>query len=415
MEYGLIGERLGHSFSKDIHGMLSSDPYNLVELDRESLEPFIKAADFKGINVTIPYKQAVMPYLDFISAPARAIGAVNTIVNNGGKLCGYNTDYGGLIQMARDSGIDFKGRSVLILGAGGAAKTAAAVAADLGAAAVTMSSRHPLPGQLSLVTLAEKEHPGIHIIINATPVGMYPRNESRAAQLELFPDLEGVLDCVYNPLRTNLVMDAIEKGIPAAGGLPMLVYQACLARELFTGQTVEREVWDNILRCIESSKENIVLCGMPSCGKTTIGTLIAKETGREVVDTDQLVRQKAGVEISEIFRTEGEAAFRQMETEAIASVASSQGLIVSVGGGAVLNPYNVHLLKMNGRLVFIDRPLELLKPTSDRPLSSDMQKLEAMYSARRPVYLKAADVTVLNDGTLRQCVDNILNSSVLKG
>ena len=379
MEYGLIGERLGHSFSKNIHGMLSADPYDLVEIERADLEAFIRDADFKGINVTIPYKQAVMPYLDFISAPAKAIGAVNTIVNRDGKLCGYNTDYGGLMEMARRSGIEFKGRRVLVLGAGGAAKTAAAVAADLGASAVTMSSRHPAPGQLSLQTLAENEHPGFQIIINASPVGMFPRNGGRVAPLDLFPNLEGVLDCVYNPLRTNLVLDALERGIPAVGGLQMLVYQACLARELFTGETIEREVWDSVLDSISSSKENIVLCGMPSCGKTTIGRLLSRKLGREVVDTDQIVRNNTRMEISEIFRTQGEAAFRKLETEAIASIASSQGLIISLGGGAILNPLNVHLLKMNGRIVFIDRPLEKLTPTSDRPLSSDLEKLKAMY------------------------------------
>ena len=395
--------------------MLSADPYELVELEKDALEPFLRKADFKGINVTIPYKQAVMPYLDQVSAPARAIGAVNTIVNRDGRLCGYNTDYGGLRQMALDSGIEFKGRSVLVLGAGGAAKTAAAVAADLGAAGVTLSSRHPAPGQLSLETIAQQEHPGIHIIINATPVGMYPQNDGLVAPLDFFPDLQGVLDCVYNPLRTNLVLDAMERGIPAMGGLPMLVYQACLAREYFTGNSVDRELWDSILHRISSSKENIVLCGMPSSGKTTIGRLLAQETGREVVDTDQLVRHNAGVEIADIFRTQGEAAFRQMETEAIASVAPSQGMIISVGGGAVLNPYNVHLLKMNGRLVFIDRPLELLVPTSDRPLSSDMEKLKAMYAVRRPVYMRAADLVVLNDSTPQQCMNDILNSSVFKG
>ena len=415
MEYGLIGEHLGHSFSKDIHGMLSADPYDLVELEREELEPFLRDADFKGINVTIPYKQAVMPFLDSISAPAQAIGAVNTIVNRDGRLCGYNTDYGGLMEMARKSGIDFKGRNVLILGAGGAAKTAATVASDLGAAAVTQSSRHPAPGQLSLETLAQQEHPGVHIIINATPVGMFPRNDGRVAPLELFPDLQGVLDCVYNPLRTNLVMDALERGIPAVGGLAMLVYQACLAREYFTGQTVEREKWDQVLDSISSSKENIVLCGMPSSGKTTIGRLLSRTIGREVVDTDQLVRNNTRMEISDIFRTQGEAAFRKLETEAIASVSRSQGLIISVGGGAVINPLNVHLLKMNGRIVFIDRPLVQLRATSDRPLSSDIEKLKAMYEVRRPIYLKAADLAVLNDGSPRQCLKKILNSSVFKG
>ena len=415
MEYGLIGEHLGHSFSKIIHGMLSADPYDLTEIGRESLEPFLRSADFKGINVTIPYKQAVMPYLDFISAPAKAIGAVNTIVNRDGKLCGYNTDYGGLMEMARKSGIEFKGRRVLVLGAGGAAKTASAVAADLGAASVTMSSRHPASGQLSLETIADQVHPEIQVIINATPVGMYPHNHGRVAPLDIFPNLEGVLDCVYNPLRTNLVLDALERGIPAAGGLPMLVYQACLARELFTGETIEREAWESVLESISSSKENIVLCGMPSSGKTTIGRLLARKTGREVVDTDQIVRNNTRKEISEIFRQQGEAAFRQLETEAIASIASSQGLIISLGGGAVLNPLNVHLLKMNGRIVFIDRPLEKLTPTSDRPLSSDLDKLKAMYEIRRPIYLRAADITVVNDSSPRKCADNILNSSVFKG
>ena len=393
--------------------MLSGDPYELVELERSALEAFMLKADFKGINVTIPYKEAVMPYLDVISAPARRIGAVNTVVKEERGLCGYNTDFGGLMEMARNTGIDFKGRGVLVLGAGGAAKTAAAVAWELGASAVTLSSRHPAPGQLSLLTLAQESHPGIHIIINATPVGMYPHNQGRIAPLELFPDLQGVLDCVYNPLRTNLVLDALERGIPAAGGLAMLVYQACLAREYFTGETVEREVWDRILHGISASKENIVLCGMPSCGKTTVGRMLAQQMGREVVDTDQLVRQKAGVEIAEIFSNQGEAAFRKMETEAIASIAPSQGLIVSVGGGAVMNPLNVHLLKMNGKVVFIDRPLELLVPTSDRPLSSDKDKLKAMYGVRRPLYLKAADFTVVNDGTPEQCVQKI--SSVFKG
>ncbi len=395
--------------------MLSADPYSLVELEPAALEYFLKAADFKGINVTIPYKQAVMPYLDSISGPAQAIGAVNTIVNKDGKLYGYNTDYGGLMEMARNSGIDFSGRRVMILGAGGAAKTAAAVARDLGAAEVIMSSRHPAEGQIFLETLGSQEHPGIQIIINATPVGMYPHNGGRLAPLDLFPDLHGVLDCVYNPLRTNLVMDAQERGIPAAGGLPMLVYQACLARELFTDTTIDRELWDSILCSISSSKENIVLCGMPSSGKTTIGGLLARETGREVVDTDQLVRQNSGMEISEIFRTQGEAAFRQMETDAIASVSTFQGMIISVGGGAVLNPLNVHLLKMNGRLIFIDRPLEKLVPTSDRPLSSDIDKLKTMYAVRLPVYQKVAAYVVVNDSTPQDCVKAIMNSSVFKG
>lgn len=415
MEYGLIGERLAHSFSKNIHGMLSGDSYDLVEIPREGLEPFLRKADFRGINVTIPYKEAVLPFLDFISDEAKAIGAVNTIVNRDGRLCGYNTDFGGLKAMAVEAGIPFTDRSVLVLGAGGAAKTAAAVALSLGASSVTLSSRHPLPGQLSLHAIASQPHPDVNIIINATPVGMYPHIEGRVAPLDLFPNLEGVLDCVYNPLRTNLVLDAQERGIPACGGLAMLVYQACLAREHFTGESIGREVWDSVLSSISASKENIVLCGMPSSGKSTIGRILAAKTGREVIDTDQLVRTAQGKEISQIFRTQGEAAFRQMETEAIASIASRQGLIISTGGGAVMFPQNVHLLKMNGTIIFIDRPLDKLTPTSDRPLSTDIEKLRALYAVRRPVYLKAADVVALNDSTPAQCVRNIFDKcSVLK-
>ena len=216
--------------------MLSGDPYELVELERSALEAFMLKADFKGINVTIPYKEAVMPYLDVISAPARRIGAVNTVVKEERGLCGYNTDFGGLMEMARNTGIDFKGRGVLVLGAGGAAKTAAAVARELGASAVTLSSRHPAPGQLSLVTLAQESHPGIHIIINATPVGMYPHNQGRIAPLELFPDLQGVLDCVYNPLRTNLVLDALERAFRPRAALECWFTRPALHGSILPGR-----------------------------------------------------------------------------------------------------------------------------------------------------------------------------------
>ena len=307
MEFGLIGEHLGHSFSKTIHGMLTDAPYELHELRPDELAAFLAERDFRGINVTIPYKRAVMPHLDGLAPSAFACDAVNCIVNRDGRLTGYNTDYDGFIALASHAGVDFQGARVVILGAGGAASAVAAAARDMGAASVLNACRRPLEGQLQI---AEPETwNDCDIIVNATPVGMYPDWQGKLLDLSIFPHLRGVLDCIYNPLRTRLVLDAQERGIPAGGGLYMLVGQAVRARELFDGRSLPEGACEQVYERILRGKRNIVLTGMPSCGKTTVGRQLAARTGRHYIDIDEVISLQAGMEIPEIFAREGEAGF----------------------------------------------------------------------------------------------------------
>ncbi|MBO4570623.1 MAG: hypothetical protein J5699_01695 [Bacteroidales bacterium] len=398
MEYGLIGGRLGHSFSREIHGMLSPAPYELRELTPEELPLFLKERDFKGINVTIPFKETGIPCLDTVSDEARAIGAVNTIVNKGGKLFGYNTDYFGLKELALSAGVGFEGRKVLILGAGGAAKTADALARDLGAASVTHAVRTPREStQISLGSLREEN--GFEIIINCTPVGMFPDSEGRIIDINAFPRLKGLLDLVYNPLRTNLVLDAQEACIPAEGGLMMLVAQACRAQELFQDTTLPegtiRKTYEKVLR----SKRNIVLTGMPSSGKSTMGRMLSERTGMRFIDTDLMIAASAGRSIPEIFESEGETGFRLRESQVIRELSGLNGAIIATGGGAVLDPANVSRLKRNGTIYLIARDPERLTPTGDRPLSSNSEAMQKLFSQRREAYLQAAERIIDNNGT----------------
>lgn len=400
MEYGLIGEHLGHSFSKEIHGKLSDRPYELREIAREDLAAFLERRDFRGINVTIPYKEAVIPALDFISDEARAIGAVNTIVNRDGRLYGYNTDYYGFLALADHAGVRFEGRRVLILGAGGAAKCVAAAARDRGAASVTHAVRNPrTPEQLALRDL--QAGAPYEVIVNCTPVGMFPHDEERLIDLGVFPQLQGVLDLIYNPLRTNLILDAEARGIPAAGGLYMLVAQAVKARTFFDG--IPGQAGDDESSCFSAllkAKRNIVLIGMPSSGKTTIARALARRSGRRYLDTDALIAERAGKPIPEIFAGQGEPAFRALEAEVIAALSSSTGLIISTGGGAILDPENVRRLRRNGLLCCIRRDPSLLRATPDRPLSRSPEALRALYGQRKEAYAAATDRIIDNNGPL---------------
>ncbi|MBR5905301.1 MAG: hypothetical protein IKZ51_02440 [Bacteroidales bacterium] len=405
MEFGLIGEHLGHSFSREIHGMLCSEPYELRELSREELPGFLKERDFRGINVTIPYKREVMPHLDGIAESALACGAVNCIVNNNGKLTGYNTDYDGFIALARHAGVDFKDTKVIVLGAGGAASAVAAAASSMGAASVSNACRRPAEGQLQLAD--PESWSDCDIIVNATPVGMYPDWQGRLLDLSLFPKLRGVLDCIYNPLRTQLVLDAQARGIPADGGLYMLVGQAIRARELFDGSTIPEERCAEVYGRILNGKRNIVLTGMPSCGKTTVGRELAARTGRHYIDIDEVISLQAGMEIPEIFSREGEEGFRKRETVAIESVAAEQGVIIATGGGAVLKDENVRLLRHNGIICLLQRNLGLLTPTADRPLSRDRASLQALYERRLPFYLRAAELKIDNNGPLERTIEEL--------
>jgi len=389
MDYGCIGERLAHSFSKDIHQRIASYNYALCEVPRDELDAFMTRRDFKAVNVTIPYKETVIPYLDYIDDTAREIGAVNTVVNRNGKLYGYNTDFLGMSALARRIGMDFAGKKVLILGTGGTSKTAAAVARNGGAAEIIPVSRRVG------VTYedAKRHHRDAHIIINTTPCGMYPNNGDCPIDLGDYPHVEGVLDAVYNPLATRLVTAARKRGIPAEGGLYMLVAQAVFASEKFIDTAYDPAVIDRVYCEILISKQNIVLTGMPSCGKSTVGALLAQMTGRELIDTDRLITEKYG-DIPTIFATYGEQAFRDMEAAAVAEAAGKWGCIIATGGGAVLREDNVDALRSNGRIFFLDRPLHLLTPTSDRPLAGDAEAIRRRYEERYDTYCRTADVVI---------------------
>ncbi len=405
MKYGLIGGKLGHSFSKLIHEKIADYTYELCELKADEVDSFMRKKDFQAINVTIPYKQTVMPYLDYIDPAAEKIGAVNTIVNRDGRLFGYNTDFGGLKMLIEKSGFDFKDKKVLVAGTGGTSKTACAVAEFLGAAEVITVGRS---GGDTDYEKVYSQHADADYIINTTPLGMYPDLDGCSLEPEGFSRLSGVIDAVYNPLKTRLCLKALERGVKAECGLYMLVSQAVLACEIFTGREMNvRRVADEVFSELFNEKLNIVLVGMPGSGKSTIGKALAEKTGRSFYDTDELITQKHGA-IPEIFATEGEPYFRDRESEAVREVASLTGAVIATGGGAVLREENVRLLRHNGIIVFLDRPLEDIMPTDDRPLSKDREALEKRFAERYPIYLSCSDVKIEVDGIAENSVRKIM-------
>ena len=398
MKYGLIGEHLSHSFSRSIHERLSGEPYELREVPRETLGEFLRSEPFKAINVTIPYKQAVIPYLDSLAPSAIDTGAVNVIVRSGdGRLTGHNTDCDGFKALAEEAGVDLSGAKVAVLGSGGAAKAVAAAARDLGAGKLVFAVRRP--SGTDQVSIYDTElYNDCDVLVNATPAGMFPFTDERPVSLEDFPNLKGVLDCIYNPLRTNLVLDALQSGIPARGGLRMLVCQAVRAQELFRGvkidDSVSREVYNELL----SKVRNVVLCGMPSSGKTTLGRMLARQHNCPFVDTDDMIVKEAGLSIPEIFAAEGEQGFREREHAAVLGAACMRGAVIAVGGGAVMREDNVRALRQSGIVCLLDRSLGLLEPSADRPLSSECSSLKRLHKQRKSLYLKAADVVIDNNG-----------------
>ncbi len=405
MEYGLIGEHLGHSFSKEIHEKLSDYIYELKELPREQLAVFLKDRQFKAINVTIPYKEAVIPYLDKISDEAAQIGAVNTIVNRNGVLTGYNTDYYGFELLAGKLGVSFKDAKVLILGAGGAAKAVRAFARNEGAKEIINGVRTiKAEGQVLYEDLDED----FNIIVNCTPVGMYPRVNEEVIDLMDFPRLRAVLDCIYNPLSTTLVSKAKAMSIPSEGGLYMLVGQAVKAVELFRDTSFESTETERIYRQLLTDKINIVLTGMPSCGKTTVGKVLAKICGKSFKDTDEIVRERVAMPIREFFSLHGESAFREIEKQVISELSLQQGQIIATGGGAAMDPDNIMMLKRNGVTVFLDTDLKNLTPTPDRPLSKDAEAMKKLYEERVPVYRAGADIVMDNNCSADLSADRIL-------
>ena len=409
LTYGCIGEHLPHSFSKEIHGEIADYAYKLQELTPDELPAFLAARSFRGVNVTIPYKQAVIPCLDETDPTARAIGAVNTIVNRDGKLFGFNTDLYGLIRLIRRTGLDLSGKKVLIPGTGGTSRTAAFAAKQLGAREIRKISRTGRDGSLTYED-ALRDHTDAQIILNTTPCGMYPNPDARPLPLEPFTRLEGVVDVIYNPLRSRLVLDARARGIPAEGGLYMLVAQAVRASEIFLDTAYPEDLTDRIYARILRRKENVVLIGMPGSGKSAVGQILAEKTGRPFADTDQLIVEKAGKSIPDIFREDGEEAFRDLESEVIRDVSLQGGQVLSTGGGAILRPENVTVLRQNGRLFWLDRNPEDLIPTDDRPLADTDAKMKQLYRVRKPLYQAAADETIPVSGTPEITADIVLKT-----
>ena len=391
-KYGCIGKKLTHSFSKEIHAKLADYEYELIELNEDEIEAFFSKKEFNAINVTIPYKQTVIPYLDSLSDVAKRIGAVNTIVNRNGRLYGYNTDYYGMKALIEKIGIDLNGKKVLILGTGGTSKTARILTEDMGASEIITVSRSKSENYITYEE-AVNEHSDVNVIINTTPSGMYPDCEGIPIDISSFNELEGVMDAVYNPLCTNLVLRAKEKGIKAEGGLYMLVMQAFVAVEKFLDTEFPKTVADNVFASVFASKENIILTGMPGSGKSTVGKLLNID-GFSFVDTDEEIEKRCGCTIKELVGSKGEKYFRDLETQVIKDISSKGCQIISTGGGAILRKENVNSLKRNGKLFFLNANPDRLLPTDSRPLSDTVEKLKKLYDERIDTYKITADVIV---------------------
>lgn len=395
--YGLIGEKLSHSFSKAIHEQLADYQYELIELSPDQLADFMTQKDFTAINVTIPYKQAVIPYLDEIDERAAGIGAVNTIVNKNGRLIGYNTDFDGVKALLDKNGTDVRGKTVLVLGTGGTCKTVTKVLEHLGAGKILPVSRSGKNGAITYSTALGRED--VQIVFNTTPCGMYPHVEDEPIDLAAFPRLEAVFDAVYNPIATRLVQQGREMGLPADGGLYMLVTQAVRASELFLDKPAKPNATDRVYSNLLCEKRNIILTGMPGSGKSTVGKMLAKNSRKTLVDIDAEIERRAGRAICEIFEEKGEEAFRQMETELCREYGAKTGQIIATGGGTVLRDENVASLRQNGVLFFIDSPLENLQPGGGRPLSKNREALAKRYEERYHRYCSTADIIIRNDKT----------------
>lgn len=400
MRCGLLGRKLGHSYSPQIHGRMADYPYVLFEKEPEELESFLKSGDFTGINVTAPYKKDVIPYLDELTPIAERLGAVNTIIRRNGRLIGHNTDYFGFLTMVRASGVDVSGKKVLVLGSGGASNTAVTVLEELGANVVIISRS----GENHYGNL--ERHTDAAVIVNTTPVGMYPNTDHSPIDLTMFSQLKGVLDVVYNPARTMLLRQAEALGLPTMNGLLMLVAQAKEASEWFSGHPLDNSLILKIHRELRQQMENIILIGMPGCGKSTVGQEVAFKLGKRFVDADAALVTTAGRSIPDIFATDGVDGFRKLETAVLGELGKQSGLVIATGGGCVTRQENYSLLHQNGTIFWIRRDLAKL-PTEGRPLSQ-ANNLDNMYRIRRPMYEAFADCTVENNGSIESAAAEIL-------
>ncbi len=402
-KFALIGKTLKHSYSKKIHSLLSSYNYDLVELESGELKDFVLKKEYKGFNVTIPYKKEIIALLDEVDERAKKIGAVNTVVCRDGKLLGYNTDFDGMVYALKSADIEIKDKNILILGSGGTSNTARAVAEFLGAKDIKILSRK---GEINYENYSERAS-GAQVVINTTPVGMYPDNYSCRVDLKCFEYLEGVLDVVYNPAMTMLLKQAKDLGVNHTNGLPMLVAQAKFASEIFLDKKLDDNLTEDIIKKLSKESQNLVLIGMPGSGKTTIGKKLAQILEKEFIDTDALIEQKAGKTIPEIFAEYGEEYFRKLESQVLMEVGVLSNKVISTGGGVVKNKENYFSLKQNGVIFWLQRDINLLA-SDNRPLSKDKQAIQNLYDERKDLYSCFADGKVSNDSD----IDSIANKVV---
>ena len=412
MQYGLIGEKLSHSFSKEIHEALTDYTYELCEIARDNLASFLKKREFRAINVTMPYKKEVIPHLDYVDDVANELQAVNVIVNRNGKLYGYNTDYFGMRDLILKSKIDISNKKILILGTGGTARTSTLVCKALGATDIILVSRDEKAGAITY-SEAYLLHNDAQIVINATPVGMYPNSYASPLDLNKFSNLLAVFDAVYNPIRTQIVLDAQKRGIYAESGLYMLVSQAVHAIELFLDTRLDANKIDEIYKKILRNKENIVLIGMPSSGKTTVGKILADDLYRELFDLDDEIEKQIDCTIAEYFQSHTEKDFRDIESQITKEISKKNGIVIATGGGCIQREENVDALRSNGILYFIDRNLDNLNPTDSRPLATKKEALQKLYEARYDTYIRVSDVKI--DGNLTPIAEaNLIREEFLK-
>lgn len=416
MKYGLIGEHLGHSFSKQIQTRIAEIEnvkdydYQLVELDKEEFKEFMEKKDFKVINVTIPYKKDVIPYLDEMDESAKAIGAVNTIINVDGKLKGYNTDFGGFLYMVKAHNVHMEGKKVLIIGNGGACAAVKAVCKHENAKDIVIVSRSANRGAIGYDEMYTS-HLDADIVVNTSPVGMFPNIANAPIDVSWFHKLECVLDVVYNPILTRLCFEAQEADIKRVIGLEMLIAQAKYTFEIFENMSFDDSIIDEIKKEMLKDRCNIVLIGMPSAGKTTIGKMLEEKLGKEFFDLDDMIIAKAGKSIPEIFQESGEAGFRAIETEVAIEASKMNNKIIATGGGVVKHKVNMDFLRLNGITIFIDRDIDkLISSDPNRPLSSSKQALQQMYKERYPLYQKYAAYVAVNNANIEETVDDIVNA-----
>lgn len=406
--YGLIGKKLGHSFSPQIHRELCDYEYKLFEMEENEVGNFLKSADFQGINVTIPYKKTVLPYMSEVSDDVKKIGSVNTIIRrSNGTLAGYNTDYYGFTHMLQSNSISPTGKKCIILGSGGASLTVIAVLKDLGAKEITVISRS---GENNYENISK--HYDADIIINTTPVGMYPNCGLSPISLCNFTKCKFVGDLIYNPAKTALLLEAEKLGIPYSNGLSMLVAQAKKSSEIFTGNKIDNARIGEITAKLQKQMLNIVLVGMPGCGKTTVGKILAKKLKRRFADTDLIIEQKYGKSIPDIFAEKGEEYFRTLEEETVAECCKESLCVIATGGGAILREKNIDAMRQNGYVVFLTRNINELD-TNGRPLSAKPGGVTALYEQRLPIYKKIMDIEVESVSPPEAAADKIIKELAL--